>query len=116
MVQDCYIPEDQKTFIAGLKKIDDESQKKFKKNFLDCDATQRTTLLTALDKAQKQELTQKPKPGTQYQYFSMIKQLTLLGYFTSEVGATKALRYVAVPGHFDGNLPYKKGDKAWALS
>jgi hypothetical protein len=24
------------------------------------------------------------------------------------------LRYVAVPGRYDGALPYKKGDKAWA--
>jgi len=38
----------------------------------------------------------------------------LSGYFTSEIGATKALRYVAVPGKFDGSYPYKKGDKAWA--
>jgi hypothetical protein len=45
-----------------------------------------------------------------------MKELTLLGYFTSEVGATKALRYVPIPGRFDGCIPYKKGDKAWALS
>jgi hypothetical protein len=45
----------------------------------------------------------------------MVKQLTIWGYFTSEPGATKALRYVAVPGKYDGNFPYKKGDKAWAL-
>ena len=115
MVLDCYTPADQKTFMDGLQKIDDESQKKFSKKFLDCDATQRTALLSELDQAQKEE-SKSTKPGTKYQYFSMIKQLTLLGYFTSEVGATKALRYVAVPGHYDGNLPYKKGDKAWALS
>lgn len=115
MVLDCYTPEDQKTFIAGLTKINNESNKMFGKKFLDCDAKDRTALLTALDKSQKQE-SKLPKPGKQYQYFSMIKQMTLLGYFTSEVGCTKALRYVPVPGHFDGNLPYKKGDKAWALA
>jgi hypothetical protein len=43
-----------------------------------------------------------------------MKQLAILGYFTSKEGATKALRYVAVPGKYDGALPYKKGDKAWA--
>jgi hypothetical protein len=43
-----------------------------------------------------------------------MKQLTLLGYFTSEPGATKALRYNPVPGKFEGCIPYKKGDKAWA--
>ena len=47
-------------------------------------------------------------------YFGMMKQLTLLGYFTSEIGATKALRYIAVPGKYEGCVPYKKGDKAWA--
>lgn len=47
-------------------------------------------------------------------YFMMIKQLTILGYFTSEIGATKALRYMAVPGKYDGSYPFKKGDKAWA--
>ena len=47
-------------------------------------------------------------------YYIMLKQLTLLGYFTSKEGATKALRYEAVPGKYDGNFPYKKGDRAWA--
>jgi hypothetical protein len=115
MVMDCYTPADQKIFLAGLPKIDAESQKMFSKKFLDCDAKQRTALLTALDKAQKQENKQ-TNPVKQYQYFSMIKQLTLLGYFTSEIGCTQALRYVPVPGRYDGNLPYKKGDKAWALA
>lgn len=47
-------------------------------------------------------------------YFSLMKQLTLLGYFTSEVGATQALRYVPVPGKYEGCISYKKGDRAWA--
>jgi len=46
----------------------------------------------------------------------MMKELTIWGYFSSEPGATKALRYIAVPGHYDGCIPYKKGDKAWATS
>jgi hypothetical protein len=47
-------------------------------------------------------------------HFTMIKQLTLWGYFSSEIGATQALRYVAIPGKYEGCIPYKKGDKAWA--
>jgi hypothetical protein len=42
-----------------------------------------------------------------------MKELTLVGYFTSEIGCTKALRYVESPGSYDGNLPYKKGDRAF---
>ncbi len=42
----------------------------------------------------------------------MMKELTLWGYFTSEPGANKALRYIAVPGKYQGCIDYKKGDKA----
>ena len=44
----------------------------------------------------------------------MMKQLTLMGFFTSKPGATQALRHEPVPGKYDGAFPYKKGDKAWA--
>jgi hypothetical protein len=42
--------------------------------------------------------------------------LTLSGLFTSKIGATEVLRYVAVPGKFEGCVPYTKGEKAWATS
>jgi len=45
----------------------------------------------------------------------MLKALTLLGYFTSEIGCTQAMRYLPVPGKYDGDYPYRQGDKAWAL-
>jgi hypothetical protein len=47
-------------------------------------------------------------------YFRMMKELALLGYFTSEVGATQALRYVESPGRYDPCVPYKAGDRDWA--
>ena len=40
--------------------------------------------------------------------------LALLGFFTSEPGATKALRYVDTPGRYDACLPYTKGQPALA--
>ena len=47
-------------------------------------------------------------------YFRMFKELALLGYFTSEIGYTKAMRYVESPGRFDPCLPYTPGEQAWA--
>lgn len=135
MVRDCYTPEDQKIFIDGLQKINDLSETQFKNNFQQITAEQRTQLLTQLDKEQK-EYNKKRSEAKKIaaakdtsanhngnrdismpnHYFALMKQLTLLGYFTSELGATKALRYVPVPGKYVGDFPYKKGDKAWALS
>jgi hypothetical protein len=47
-------------------------------------------------------------------YFRMMKELALLGYFTSEIGCTQAQRYVESPGRFDPCVPYVKGEPAWA--
>lgn len=115
MVLDCYTEKDQKVFMDGLKKIDELSDKQFSNSFMKADAKQRTELLTALDKEQKEYQEKKGKDDPSH-YFRMMKELTILGYFTSKEGATMALRYIPVPGHYDGNFPYKKGDKAWATS
>ena len=47
-------------------------------------------------------------------YFRMMKELALLGYFTSEIGYTKAMRYVESPGRFEPCIPYSAGEPAWA--
>ena len=115
MVKDCYDEKNQKVFLEGMNKLNEASKKKFNGNgFMKITPEQRKELLTEIDKEQK-EYGKSKKKEDEAHYFTQMKQLTLLGYFTSEPGATQALRYVAVPGRFDACIPYKKGDKAWAL-
>ena len=113
IVTDCYEEKDQKIFTEGMVKLDEASKKKSGKSFLNSSPQERHDLLVELDKEQKEYMSKK-KPEDPSHYFRMMKELTLWGYFTSEVGATKALRYIAVPGRYEGCVPYKKGDKAWA--
>ena len=113
IVTDCYEEKNQKIFMEGLTKINEASKKKFDKSFMEVDANQRKTLLVELDNEQKDYMKKKKKDESSH-YFRMMKELTLLGYFTSEIGCTQALRFVEVPGKYDGCMPYKKGDKAWA--
>lgn len=113
IVRDCYEPKDQQVFIDGMKKLEDASKQKNGKGFLESTPEQRHSLLVELDKEQKEYMAKK-KPEDPPHYFRAMKELTLWGYFTSEIGATKALRYIAVPGKYEGCIPYKKGDKAWA--
>ena len=47
-------------------------------------------------------------------YFRMMKELALLGFFTSKIGCTEVLRYVEAPGRFDPCIPYTPGAPAWA--
>lgn len=46
--------------------------------------------------------------------FKVVKRLVLTGYFTSEPGATQALRYDPVPGAYHGSVPVDSTTKAWA--
>jgi hypothetical protein len=113
MVTDCYEAKDQEIFVEGINKINAASEAKFKSSFDKLTPQQRTELLSGIDKEAADYSKNKKKEDPNH-YFSLMKQLTLLGYFTSEVGATQALRYVAVPGRYDGCIDYKKGDRAWA--
>ena len=115
MVRDCYKPADQQVFLKGLTQLDADCKKQTAKAFLECDPAQRTAFLTKLDAEQK-AFTKNQRKDDPSHYFRMMKELTLLGYFTSEIGVTKALRYEPVPGRYDGNVPYKKGDRAWATT
>ena len=115
IVKDCYTQDEQKVFLDGMKKLSDASKQQNGRPFLESTPEQRHNLLVALDKEQKAYAASK-KEGDPTHYFRMMKELTLWGYFTSEPGATKALRYIAVPGKYEGCIDYKKGDKAWATS
>lgn len=116
-VSDCYTPAYRAIFRAGLADID----KRAGGRFVSLSAPARTELLRTLDGEARQRVNSmevatggvNPK-SLKPHYFTMIKQLVLFGFFTSKVGATEVLRYVAVPGRYDGNLAYDPGTPAWA--
>jgi hypothetical protein len=101
VLRDCHLREEQEKFYAGRAKLDAESRSAHGKGFAELDATQKNAMVkwaTTNEKA----------------FFKLMKQLTVAGYFTSEIGATKALEYLPVPGRFEGDIPLQ-GQKAWAM-
>lgn len=113
IVTDCYEEKDQHVFMDGIGKLNEASNKKFDKNFIKLESQEKHDLLVELDKEAKDYKASKKKEDPEH-YFTMMKQLTLWGYFTSEVGSKKALRYLPLPGKYEGCIPYTKGDRAWA--
>ena len=113
MLQECYVEEDQKLVLDGLTELNKRSNDEFGDAFTETSPENRTALLTTIDK--ERIAYNKDKKGEDPpHYFTLIKELTITGYFTSEPGATQALRYVPVPGRYDGCVPYNEGDKVWA--
>jgi hypothetical protein len=134
-VTDCYTAQDQETFIEGISTIKKLCKNKYNNEFINLTSGQKRELLTMLEKEAAEQATRKNEKvvadgdavqtgkaqedkqkfkGNDKHYYPMIKDLTLLGYFTSEPGATKALRYIQTPGYYKGEVAYKQGDKAWA--
>jgi len=132
IVTDCYTTDQQKVFGDGLAGLNEACKKANGKTFMDCSADQRKAFLLGLEKEAKvynQQRDEKEKDakekakkdmdpnfvGAPSHYYTMIKQMTLWGYFSSEIGSKQALRLLPIPGKYDGAYPYKKGDKAWAI-
>src|SRR6187200_2782878 len=93
-VNDCYDQQQQDAFHAGMKS----------------EPAHRKELLVALDKERDEYQKTKKKEDPNH-YFQAFKQLTIIGYFTSKEGREGATNYQPVPGKYQGDIPYKKGDK-----
>lgn len=123
MINDCYEADEQAVFKAGLKRLPADYAAKHGEPFLTGQPAKRTAFLNELDREQRAHTSRirkerreagLPENGGAPHYFRLMKELTLLGYFTSEIGCTQALRYAEVPGSFNGDAPYVKGDPDWA--
>jgi hypothetical protein len=113
MVTDTYDPREQRVFLDGLAALEDESRAQNGGGFMASSPAQRVALLERLDR-EAIEYMRRPGSDGRPHYFRLIKELTLLGYFTSEIGCTQAQRYVETPGRFEPCVTYTAGDRAWA--
>jgi len=112
MVKSTYTEEQQKSFVNGLNKLKSDFKADNNKEFMDATVEERTNYLNQINKKAMVSGTEGNKDD---KCILMLKDLTLLGYFTSEIGATQALRFVETPGRYEPCIDYKKGDKAWAI-
>lgn len=106
----CASKEEQQWLIAGLTRIDDSAKERFRTPFLSATKTQQVDLLTHMDKGVEGFTAQ------DRHFFKQLKALVTFGYYTSEIGATQELAYLAIPGGYKGDFKFKQIGKAWALS
>jgi hypothetical protein len=117
MLAEWFNTEERDRFIRGLADVDARAQAACGKTFVECAPTEQTHLLTILDQevtqerqAQSEGLKLKGRDAApQRHFFYVMKRLTLVGYYTSEVGATREVHYQVIPGRLDGCGPYVPG-------
>ena len=112
LVKECYKKEDQDRFLAGLQAFDDEAKKAYGDSFIDLDAAKQQEYVKKIHDAAlnaRKAGAVKDRP-----FILMMKELTIVGFFTSEPGATKVLQYEPVPGAYRGCVPLAEVGKTWA--
>lgn len=115
MLKEVYSEEDQKYFTAGLEAFNEEAKNEFGNEFSDLDEEDQSAFVKKVhDAAVHAENNTDPAPKRPF--ILMMKELTMLGFFTSEPGATQVLQYVAVPGAYKGCIPLAEAGngKTWA--
>ena len=112
----CYPPEHIALLKSGLLDIDAQMQVLQGKGFRQANTAAKISLLTQIDRQAKEHarLADAKTRDESPHYFTLMKQLTLYGFFTSEPGATRVVRYRPVPGKYKGCIPYVKGETFWA--
>lgn len=112
MIPDCYTEKDQKSFHDGLIMFRDSFQQEYGHSFMEGKADERRVFLGQLDVEMKVYTGEKSESDPEH-YFRILKELVLLGYFTSEIGCTEALRYLQTPGRYESCIDYVDGERAW---
>lgn len=127
MVTDAYTPRNQQIFRDGMQRLDEASRREHGAPFIQARPEHRLALLQRLDAERQKEVdaiealwrarapaAPPPPPDAPVHHFRLMKELALLGYFTSEIGYRQAMRYIETPGRYDPCAPYKPGEKTWA--
>lgn len=111
IVADWYSEQERRIFIDGLLTIDAWCTEHHGKPFLKCTADEREQALAAAAKKQGGLFVDLKKPDAPF--FTKLKELTTVGYCTSELVSTQVFRYLPVPGHYDGHYPAEKVGTNW---
>lgn len=113
IVDDCYEPGEQAVFREGMRTLERYANENFGAGFEALPVADRIAVLEYFDAEQIAFQDDKGDDDIAH-FFRLMKELTLLGYFTSEIGATQALRFMESPGRFDPCYPRAPGEPNWA--
>lgn len=110
MMQDFYAETDRIAFREGLARVNADARSAHGDVFVLLAPEQQDGLIERYDR----DAFGPPSPGAGRNYFRTLKELTMLGFFTSQVGATRFLKYDPSPGSYRGCIPYSEVGAGWA--
>ena len=98
MLADWYEPTDRNEFMDGLGILEGNARVQFNRPFVEIAPEEQDLVLT-------QAMTRRIS-GLSANFFEHCRQLTIMGYYTSEIGCKQERVYLPVPVRYDGKYPY----------
>jgi len=117
MVKDCTDRKTQNKFIDGLKELEHYSDSQFSKTYETCSPEEQVKIMKHFQEKGKPYNGIIGKAQNKFlgkSFFTTLKEYTVMGYCSSQLGATQGLAYLAVPGPYLGCTTLTKGQKSWA--
>ena len=99
--------------LAGLNGLQEEAQRQYTKNFVDLSEMEQVQLLTQMETASS-VLNASSQEELRSKVFARLKELTVVGYYSSEVGTKQERVYVPMPGRYDGYFKLNKVGRQWS--
>lgn len=109
MVNEVYTEEQRAIFLNSLDSFESDCMNATGKAFVDLSTDEKLVYATEMNRIAVTD-----QPVGSPNFFLQFKELAMVGYFTSEVGATQVLRYEPVPGYYDGCMPLEEVGRTWA--
>lgn len=107
MVHECYPERTGEEFVSDLVAFEQRAKQRYHMSYTDLSTENQSQLMA--------ELRLDSIASRKSRFFTIVRDLTILGYTTSEIGCTQLLEYVPVPGRYDGCMDYKPGDKRYTI-
>lgn len=104
--RDWYLPEERSSFHRGLVAFNERAIRDKGVSFTECPPQAQIELL---------QMAEQEGPDSDVgQFFATMKELTVVGYYTSEIGATQELIYQPVPMRYKGDYLFADVEKQWS--
>jgi hypothetical protein len=111
ILTDWYDEEEKATFMTGLGDVDSRARDLFGKTFVECGEKQQAEILQALEDevaAHSEDVRRRRTHPPEKDFFFMMKQLTLIGYYTSQIGFEQELHGEIIPSRHAGCVPLEE--------
>ena len=113
IVGESWLEADRKRFMSGLEEAQARAKRQHGAPFGELSEEQQTAFVAELDEEHFGPDAEEPD-REEPPFYRSLKELVIVGYYTSEVGATQELRTNIVPGYYDGDVPYEEIGRAWS--